>query len=300
VSLKKSCLASEIVVLKIGARVMFVKNSPDGAYMNGTVGEIVSYAENGYPVVKTTVGTLLTALPVDWSVEEDGKIKATITQVPLRLAWAITIHKSQGMTISKAQIDLSKAFAYGQGYVALSRLSSFDGLVLSGFAPASLHVHPAVLEYDRVLKELSSLATHAFVSFREDEKLIRQQNFVQRVGGVWAVETESFQEGSKKSITSGTYELTKHALERCSSLDDVLKQRKLTLDTILKHCEELKKQESLPSLKKFSLVDEDRLEIILSTFRELKTEKLSPVLTYLTQADFDTSYSELRLARLFL
>lgn len=82
------------------------------------------------PVVELLDGENIIAEPMDWSVEENGKIKASITQVPLRLAWAITVHKSQGMTLDSAVMDLSDAFVAGQGYVALSRVRSLDGLIL--------------------------------------------------------------------------------------------------------------------------------------------------------------------------
>lgn len=298
-SLKKSCLAPEILSLKIGARVMFVKNAQDGAYMNGTLGEVVGYSPDGYPRVELLSGGHVVAYPTDWSIEEEGKIKATITQVPLRLAWAITIHKSQGMSLDKAQIDLSKAFTYGQGYVALSRLRSLEGLALSGFSQTALVVHPEVLIYDKTLKELSSLATQAFTSFKEEEKEIRQRNFVTRTGGVWK-DVSDIDTASRYGTQVSTYEETKRLLETLDSFEEIALARGLTLSTILKHCEMLKEEGTLPDLTRFHLVDTDRLEIILQTFRDLKTDKLTPVLQYLQKADFDATYDELRLSRLFL
>ncbi len=77
---------------------------------------------------------------MDWSVEENGKIKAAITQIPLRLAWAITVHKSQGMTLDTAVMDLSDAFVAGQGYVALSIVRALSGLILRGLNERALEI----------------------------------------------------------------------------------------------------------------------------------------------------------------
>ncbi len=123
-SLKKSCLAPERLLLKRGARVMFLKNNFDAGYVNGTQGSVVDFDVEGLPIVETISGQKFTAKLASWTVEEDDKIVARVNQLPLRLAWAITVHKSQGMNLDAAEIDLSKCFVEGMGYVALSRLRS--------------------------------------------------------------------------------------------------------------------------------------------------------------------------------
>lgn len=154
-SLVKSVLAPAELHLKIGAEVMFVANDFAAGYVNGSRGIVVAFA-GGYPVVQLRSGKEITVQMHTWSLTEDGKVRAEVSQLPLRLAWAITVHKSQGMSLDGAEIDLSRAFTPGMGYVALSRLRSLDGLFLQGWNNVALQLHPAMYEFDRELRRQSS------------------------------------------------------------------------------------------------------------------------------------------------
>jgi hypothetical protein len=158
-ALKRGCLSPEGLELKQGAVVMFTKNDPAGRYVNGTLGIVEEFdATDGHPMVRTRSGRRILAEPAKWKIDEGGKERASITQVPLRLAWAITVHKSQGMSLDAAVIDLSRAFEYGQGYVALSRLRELSGLHLLGLNERALRVHPLAVEKDAEFRAASQAA----------------------------------------------------------------------------------------------------------------------------------------------
>lgn len=154
----KSCLAPRTLLLKKGAVVMFVKNNFEKGYVNGTVGHVVDFTEKGMPIVETTEGKLIEPSLAEWVIEEEGVVKASIKQLPLRLAWAITIHKSQGMTLDAAEIDLGRPFLPGMGYVALSRLKSLSGLQLKGLNKKAFDIHKDVVEFDKLLRQQSKSA----------------------------------------------------------------------------------------------------------------------------------------------
>jgi len=156
--LKKSCLALEQLKLKIGAEVMFIKNDVLGKYVNGTRSVVIDFdkSNEGWPIVKTYDNKTITVYPEEWKYEDDGVVRATIMQVPLRLAWAITIHKSQGMTLDAAEIDLGDAFEPGMGYVALSRVRSLNGLKLMNLNEMALKVHPKILQQDKIFQDNSA------------------------------------------------------------------------------------------------------------------------------------------------
>jgi ATP-dependent exoDNAse (exonuclease V) alpha subunit len=146
--LMKGMLTPEILELKVGAEVMFVANNFAEGFVNGSRGRIIAFDKGSNPVVRLTNNRLITVEPHSWSLSEDGLVRAEVTQLPLRLAWAITIHKSQGMSLDAAEIDLSRAFTPGMGYVALSRVRSLDGLYLKGLNAMAMHMHPQVYEFD--------------------------------------------------------------------------------------------------------------------------------------------------------
>jgi len=150
--LKKNCLAPEVLEIKIGATVMFLRNNFNKKYVNGTMGQVIGFdPDNGYPIIKTVRGHQIIASPEKWAVEEGGEELAQVSQVPLRLAWAITVHKSQGMSLDFAEIDLSKTFEYGMGYVALSRVRSLLGIKLVGINEKALLVNGQVAVFDKEL-----------------------------------------------------------------------------------------------------------------------------------------------------
>lgn len=145
--LRKDCIAPQRLTLRVGAQVMLLKNYFDLGVVNGSVGRVESFDPTGMPVVVFKNGIRWTAEKSTWELKQGGFVEATRQQIPLRLAWGITIHKSQGMTLELLEADLGKCFEQGQAYVALSRAKTLDGLFLSSFDSASIMAHPKALAF---------------------------------------------------------------------------------------------------------------------------------------------------------
>jgi ATP-dependent DNA helicase PIF1 len=153
--LAQGVLAPETLELKADAEVMFVVNNPGAGYANGTRGRVVGFRRD-LPRVRLTTGKTITVEPHRWVLTEDGRERAQIMQLPLRLGWAITIHKSQGMSLDAAVIDLRQCFTPGMGYVGLSRVRSLDGVYLTGINRMALQMHPDIVAVDQALREASA------------------------------------------------------------------------------------------------------------------------------------------------
>ncbi len=161
--LQRSVLAPAELKLKDGAFVMAVKNAPDRKYANGSIGVVTGFdVLTDYPIVKFHNGRTINMMPDTWELRDGDKKRASITQIPLRLAWAITVHKSQGMTLDAARIDLSRAFVEGMGYVALSRVKNLRNLYLAGLNKMALRVSDDARYMNDHLRESSSEATKKF------------------------------------------------------------------------------------------------------------------------------------------
>ncbi len=161
-----SCLAPEALVLKLGAEVMFVANNPKEGYVNGTRGQVVGFDDVSYAPLVVTPDKTYVVEPFSWQLIDGERVVAEISQLPLRLAWAITIHKSQGMSLDAAEIDLSKSFEPGMGYVALSRVRNLDGLYIKGMNNQAMVVHPEILALDESLITKSANASASLQSIK--------------------------------------------------------------------------------------------------------------------------------------
>jgi len=148
-NIHNSILCNDIVKLKVGAQVMCVVNielPTGGMICNGSQGVVVNFTEQGLPIVKYRNGHEMTMTYHVW--ESENILGAGVSQIPLILAWAITIHKSQGATMDVAEIDVgSGIFECGQTYVALSRVKSLEGLYLSSFDVTKIFINKKVREF---------------------------------------------------------------------------------------------------------------------------------------------------------
>lgn len=185
--LERNMLAPKHLVLKAGAEVMAVRNDPDHQYVNGSLGTVRGFAnenKGGWPIVEFENGNIVTMNPASWQMMDGETVLAEVAQVPLRCAWAITIHKSQGMTLDSAVMDLKRTFAPGMGYVALSRVERLDGLYLTGVNERMFLMSDDAIRLDGDLRAKSVAAVRQLErdgaeSFVQQQRALEEDEFVQ-------------------------------------------------------------------------------------------------------------------------
>ncbi|KIJ55800.1 hypothetical protein M422DRAFT_151421 [Sphaerobolus stellatus SS14] len=177
-------MAPPVLQLCIDAQVMLIKNMEDSSLVNGSIGRVIGFKdasaveeeEDGKPKKPKSMGAPRKKLPVvrfnvgqkggtldmtvtmeTWKIETpSGEVQASRSQIPLILAWAMSIHKSQGQTLDRVKVDLNKVFEKGQAYVALSRATSLQGLEVYGFDAAKVQAHPKVAVWSKTLETISN------------------------------------------------------------------------------------------------------------------------------------------------
>lgn len=309
-ALQKGCLSPETLCLKIGAAVMFTKNNQKEGFVNGTLGTIEDFDKNnGYPITKTRSGRNIEVEPMDWTVEENGKIRARITQLPLRLAWAITVHKSQGMSLDGAVIDLSDVFEFGQGYVALSRVRRLTGLYLLGWNERAFQVRPEVLAKDTKFRTQSEQAIHTFSRMAADEIVGMHEQFIRscegkiisgsRVDIPKTLRVSPTAHRNRNTRGERRWEHTLALIRSGKTIADVAKILSRTEGTILRHLESLHALDKLlvQDIAHLACGSDQEITKIRDAFRTLSTDKLTPVFKRLGGM---YSYEKLRIARLML
>ncbi len=379
-TLKKTVRTQDDLVLKVGAKVMFIKNNTELGVSNGTMGELIGFAavkinddkdnsddlieddsestENDadknikgkgkkttkdkdkpkvkkpstqkMPVVRLNSGREVIAEPEEWIIEDEtGDVLASYEQVPLCLAWAITIHKSQGMTLDAAEIDLSRSFELGQGYVALSRLKSLAGLQLLGMNDMSLQLDPLARGADKRFLALSDEADANYAMLDEESMTQAHEKFILKSGGTLSKsvidayanlqkkrrEQQQAQIDKKQKLgnqvsdkSDSTLLATRILLEESLSIAEISQARQLSQSTIMRHIGDLKSQD--PSLACDHLRPEDEVMTAVGNayvaikvannpndFNDDGSIKLRPIFDHLKQT---IDYNTIRLALIFI
>ncbi len=300
--LVKNCLSPESLILKEDAMVMCTKNNFEAGYVNGTLAKVVDFErETGLPIIETTEGKRIVMNTTTWDMIEDGKVLAQIEQIPLRLAWAITVHKSQGMSLDAVEVDLSKAFVFGQGYVALSRVRTLAGLKVLGLSANALSVDPKIVRRDAGFRSESESAEETFVALDPIDLATMHEQFVTALNGKIPVSGEvkvkktSFERIQKES----TYALTRQFILEGKKIAIIAKEREMTVSTIVNHVEKLaeEKQITAGDIKQIFEYDfdlDEAIKVLTDAIEQHGSEKLKP-LYEATGEQYD--YESIRLVR---
>lgn len=313
--LKQSVLAGPVLELKEEARVMFVKNNPEKGFFNGSTGTVTGFdKEEGYPIVEIDTGNTMIVKPEEWTVtDEKETILASYKQIPLRLAWAITVHKSQGMTLDHAEMDLSKTFEAGQGYVALSRLKNWEGLILKGINRIAMELDQLAVKADKRFQELSEESEDWINVFSNDQLQSTYMDFIEKSKGTNDPEViASNQDREKvyyqKKKKESTFKKTRELIDQGKTLEEIAFERDLSLGTIVGHLERMLDTDKDLDIRKFRPDEKTitKVEKVINKLKEQYDESYfdkegNVKLGVIYQAlNGQLDYESIRLARLFV
>ena len=304
---EESYPTADSLTLKKGAQVMFIKNDPERRFINGTLGEVKSIDKNSIAVRLAESGTVIDVEPMEWqniryqfdeeSKEISSKQIGRFKQYPLKAAWAITVHKSQGLTFDKAIIDVHAAFSPGQAYVALSRCRTLDGLVLSSPVSASVFMRDnavdAYMNYiSRPVEELAFSSCYECFEYEKkpEPEVVAPMKKVK-------VNKEKPKKEKKEELCDdtgkklNTFEYSCWLYNQGDTVEQIAEKRGLNQSTIEGH---LARYVASGDIDVHEFVDGDTLQKVEAYCMEYPEEKaLKPIFEHF---DAKISYGVLRMA----
>lgn len=304
---EESYPTADSLTLKKGAQVMFIKNDPERRFINGTLGEVKSIDKNSIAVRLAESGAIIDVEPVEWqnirylfdeeSKEISSKQIGRFKQYPLKAAWAITVHKSQGLTFDKAIIDVHAAFSPGQAYVALSRCRTLDGLVLSSPVSASVFMRDnavdAYMNYiSRPVEELAFSSCYEYFEYEkkpEPEAVAPVKKVKVNQEKPKKVKKEEPRDDTGKKLS--TFEYSYRLYNQGNTIEQIAEKRGLNQSTIEGH---LARYVASGDIDVHEFVDGDTLQKVEAYCMEHPEEKaLKPIFEHF---DAKISYGVLRMA----
>ena len=295
------------LTLKKGVQVMFIKNDPERRFINGTLGEVKSIDKNSIAVRLAESGTVIDVEPMEWqniryqfdeeSKEISSKQIGRFKQYPLKAAWAITVHKSQGLTFEKAIIDVHAAFSPGQAYVALSRCRTLDGLVLSSPVSASVFMRDnavdAYMNYiSRPVEELAFSSCYEYFEYEkkpEPEEVAPVKKVKVNKEKPKKEKKEELRDDTGKKLNTSEYSYWLY--NQGNTVEQIAEKRGLNQSTIEGH---LARYVASGDIDVHEFVDGDTLQKVEAYCMEHPEEKaLKPIFEHF---DAKISYDVLRMA----
>ena len=304
---EESYPTADSLTLKQGAQVMFIKNDPERRFINGTLGEVKSIDKNSIAVRLAESGTIIDVEPMEWqniryqfdevSKEISSKQIGRFKQYPLKAAWAITVHKSQGLTFDKAIIDVHAAFSPGQAYVALSRCRTLDGLVLSSPVSASVFMRDnavdAYMNYiSRPVEELAFSSCYEYFEYEkklEPEEVAPMKKVKVNKEKPKKEKKEELRDDTGKKLN--TFEYSYWLYNQGNTVNQIAEKRGLNQSTIEGH---LARYVASGDIDVHEFVDGDTLQKVEAYCLEHPEEKaLKPIFEHF---DAKIPYNVLRMA----